>query len=66
MLLICRGARPIITSNLVQRSWDVMGEASKDALMCARIDSKRLSLEPDFLKFAYFAIFFPDSIKLTS
>ena len=33
----CRGTRPV-TSNLVQRSWDVTGEASKDALMCTCIN----------------------------
>ena len=32
-----RGTRPV-TSNLVQRSWDVTGEASKDALMCTCIN----------------------------
>ena len=31
--VLCRRARPV-TSYLAQRSWDVTGEASRDALMC--------------------------------
>ena len=65
MLLTCRAARPI-TPNLVQRSWDVIGKASKDALICTCIDSNRLILEPDFLHLACLVIFQSDSIKLTS
>ena len=31
--VLCRGARPV-TSYLAQRSWDVTGDASRDAVMC--------------------------------